>query len=62
MQINITKTLRKLTSDFHKFYLYRHTEEEGEKVHDGEAWENLFLQKHSGVVVVAVLCCGVVMM
>lgn len=43
-------------------YLYRHTKEEGEKVHDGEAWEQLSLQEHGGVVVVAVLHCGVVLM
>lgn len=42
-------------------YLYRHTKEEGEEVHDGEAWEQLSLQEHGGVVVVAVLHCGVVL-
>lgn len=42
-------------------YLYRHAKEEGEEVHDGEAWEQLPLQEHGGVVVVAVLHCGVVL-
>lgn len=43
-------------------YLYRHTKEEGEEVHDGEAWKQLSLQKHGGVVVVTVLCCDIVLM
>lgn len=43
-------------------YLHRHTKQEGEEVHDGEAWEQLSLQKHGGVVAVAVLCRIVVMM
>ena len=43
-------------------YLYRHTKEEGQEVHDGEAWEKLSLQKHGGVVLVAVLHCGIVLM
>lgn len=45
-----------------RIYLYRHTKEEGEEVHDGEAWEQLSLQEHGGVVVVAILQRGVVLM
>lgn len=43
-------------------YLYRHTKQEGEEVHDGKTREKLSFQKHGGVVMVAVLCCGVVLM
>lgn len=43
-------------------YLYRQTKEKGEEIHDGEAWEQLPLQKHGGVVEVAVLHCGIVLM
>lgn len=43
-------------------YLYWHTKEEGQEVHDGEAWEELSLQKHGGVVVLAILCCTIVPM
>lgn len=49
-------------SEIPLIYLHRHTKEEGEEVHDGEAWKQLSLQKHSGVVVVAVLCCDIVLM
>lgn len=36
-------------------YLHGHAEQEGEEVHDGEARQQLSLQEHGGVVVVAVL-------
>uniref|UniRef100_A0A3Q3IMZ2 CS domain-containing protein n=1 Tax=Monopterus albus TaxID=43700 RepID=A0A3Q3IMZ2_MONAL len=36
-------------------YLYRHTKDEGEEVHNGEAWKQLFFQEHVGVVMVAIL-------
>lgn len=36
-------------------YLHRHTKEEGEEVHDGEARKQLSLQEHGRVIVVAVL-------
>ena len=45
-----------------QMYLHRDTEEEGEEVHDGEAWEQLSLQEHGGVVMVAVLHRGIVLM
>lgn len=43
-------------------YLHRHTKEEGEKIHERETREQLFLQKHGGVEVGAVFCCGIVLM
>lgn len=43
-------------------YLYRHAEKERQEVHDGEAREQLGLQEHGGVVMVAALHCGVVVM
>lgn len=36
-------------------YLYGHAEQEGDEIHDGEARQQLSLQEHGGVVVVAVL-------
>ena len=44
----------------HGSYLHRHTEEEGDQVHDGEPREQLSLQEHGGVVGHAVLGRGVV--
>lgn len=43
-------------------YLYRHTEDEREKVHDREAWEQLSLQEHGGVETVEVLHCSIMVM
>lgn len=42
-------------------YLHRHTKEEGEEIHDGEARKQLSLQEHGRVVVVAVLHRDVVL-
>lgn len=42
-------------------HLHRDTEEEGDEVHDGEAWEQLPLQEHGRVVMVTVLHCGIMM-
>lgn len=42
-------------------YLHRHTKEEGEEVHNGEARKQLSLQEHGRVVVVAVLHCDIVL-
>lgn len=36
-------------------YLHGHAEQEGDEVHDGETRQQLPLQEHGGVVVVAVL-------
>lgn len=43
-------------------YLYRYTKEEGEEVHDGEAWKQLLLQEHAGMVMVAVFHRRIVLM
>lgn len=42
-------------------YLHRHAEQEGQEVHDGEAGQQLSLQEHGGVVVVAFLDADIVL-